>query len=115
MIATSEKAFQRAVVEYARLAGWKVYHIHDSRRSESGFPDLVLARRGRVIFAELKTEKGRVKPEQREWLTQLNGEEALGLDATRVLAAYATGGSVTRVLVFLWRPSSWPEIEAVLR
>ena len=36
----TEKGFQAAVVELARLRGWLVYHTYDSRRSAKGFPDL---------------------------------------------------------------------------
>ena len=35
--------------------------------SKRGFPDLVLARDGVVILAELKTERGTMTPEQKEW------------------------------------------------
>src|SRR5688572_19177552 len=41
----TERAFQAQVVKYARLMGWTAYHTHDSRRSQAGFPDLVLVRR----------------------------------------------------------------------
>src|SRR5438093_187268 len=43
------------------------------RRVNAGFPDWVLAHPGheRVIYAELKTEIGRVSPEQRRWLDVL--------------------------------------------
>ena len=54
----TEKQFMTAVVEMARMLGWLVYHTHDSRRSEAGFPDIVAVRRERVVFIELKTEKG---------------------------------------------------------
>lgn len=79
-------------MEFARLSGWVLYHTHDSRRSPAGFPDLVLVRE-RVVFAELKAEKGRVTPEQLAWLGRLwqAGAEA-----------------------YLWRPSGWPEIERLL-
>ena len=53
----SEDVFQRQVEELAESLGWKVYHTHDSRRSHRGWPDLVLGRRGRVLFRELKTMK----------------------------------------------------------
>lgn len=39
-----ERDFQAAVMELARLLGWRVYHTWDSRKSEPGFPDLVLVR-----------------------------------------------------------------------
>ncbi len=91
-MAESEKQFQAAVVQAARLLGWMCFHPFDSRRSESGFPDLVLVRE-RVVFAELKTEKGRASPAQWKWIDALIG-----------------AGQETHV----WRPSNWPLIEKVL-
>lgn len=90
-----ERDFQALVVQLARLRGWRVYHTFDSRRSPAGFPDLVLARPPRLVIAELKSEKGRVADEQREWLRDFL---ACGVFETK-----------------LWRPSDWQEIEDVLR
>ena len=61
-----EKHFQSLVVYEAKRQGWKVYHTYDSRRSEPGFPDLVLVR-DKVLFRELKTEKGRLTVAQEAW------------------------------------------------
>lgn len=110
----TERQFERAVVEYAELNGWLVYHTYDSRRSNPGFPDLVMVHRGesdtvprkcRLVFAELKAERGRTSLAQAEWL------EALGRIA-------AVGGAsinwTPKLQVYLWRPSLWPEIEKVL-
>lgn len=91
--AETEAGFMATVTDYARLNGWLVYHTHDSRRSTAGFPDLVLVRAGVLIFAELKTAKGRVSFEQEEWLAALRE---------------------THSCVFLWRPADWPEIERAL-
>ncbi|MCR6706570.1 MAG: VRR-NUC domain-containing protein [Cellulomonas sp.] len=84
----TESALQAQILTAARTTGWLAYHTHDSRRSRPGFPDLVLVhdRRGLVLFRELKTERGRVRPEQREWLSAL---AAAGADAG------------------VWRPSDW--------
>lgn len=110
----SEKQFQAAVIELARTCQWRVAHFHDSRREvkrrdgstriigdrdAKGFPDLVLCRGPRLMFAELKAEKGRLSVEQNAW------QEAL----LRV-AMHAV-----HVQVFVWRPSQWSEIEQVLR
>ena len=62
----SEKQFQYHVIEYAKNKGWKVYHTYDSRRSEPGFPDLVLVRNV-TLFRELKSERGKLTPAQMEW------------------------------------------------
>lgn len=95
--AVTEKQLLEAVRDLARLTGWLVYHTHDSRRSEPGFPDLVMTRRGRLIFAELKSEKGRLTPQQHEWMDALVGRKDWE--------------------VYLWRPADWTSghIERLLR
>ena len=90
-----EKDFLQSVRDMARLSGWMAYHTHRSDRSEPGFPDLVLCRPPRVVFAELKTEKGKVSACQKLWLDNLRKCE--GMD------------------VFLWRPSDWDSIVEQLR
>jgi hypothetical protein len=69
----SERDFQSAITAYARATGWRVYHNPDSRRSEPGFPDLVLLNgtQRRLVFAELKTESGVLRAAQREWIADL--------------------------------------------
>ena len=66
-----EADLMATVVQAARYLGYAVYHTADSRRSQPGFPDLTLVRDGRLVFLELKTEKGRVRPEQEIWLEML--------------------------------------------
>jgi hypothetical protein len=63
-----------------------VYHTHDSRRSEPGFPDLVLVRHERLLFVELKSGKGKLTPAQAQWFGRLS-----------------QAGASVRV----WRPSDW--------
>jgi hypothetical protein len=68
----SESALQGAILEVAKVAGWKAHHVADSYRGRvlrghTGFPDLVLARRGRLIFAECKRQDGALEPAQEEW------------------------------------------------
>ena len=89
----TEREFQQTVIDMARLLQWKVYHVYDSRRSEPGFPDLVLVR-DRIVYLELKTEAGRVSPEQAAWIAALN----------------AAGGTAMVV-----RPSDLPRIEEALK
>ena len=69
----SEKALQSAVVEAAQYGGWLVHFVADSRRSPAGWPDLTLVHMttGRVIYAELKTARGRLTIAQAVWLDAL--------------------------------------------
>jgi hypothetical protein len=90
----TERQFQAGVVAFAQLHGWRCYHTWDSRRSDPGFPDLLLVRNGVVVIAELKAQGGRCTPAQVEWLE--------AFDAAR------------SKLVRVWRPGDWPDIEAVL-
>lgn len=79
MSALSEAAFQRQITNLAAFYGFtRQYHTHDSRRSNPGWPDLVLCRPPEILFVEVKTERGRVRPEQTEWLEALT---ACGLEA----------------------------------
>ncbi|HUY79901.1 MAG TPA: VRR-NUC domain-containing protein, partial [Ktedonobacterales bacterium] len=95
-----EKDFQAAIIELATLLHWKCWHDYDSRKNTPGFPDLVLCKPavngmpGRLIMAELKTDVGRVRPEQREWLAALAG--------------------VPGVLACVWRPRDFAAIQAAL-
>jgi hypothetical protein len=90
-----EEAFLQRVIDLARGLGYRHYHPRDSRKSVAGWPDLVLVRPGRgVLFAELKTDTGRLTAAQEEWLECLRdaGQEA-----------------------HVWRPGDMAEIEHVLR
>ena len=62
----TEKIFQGQVIKIAKAFGWLCYHTYDSRRSEPGFPDLVLVR-DKILYREIKTEKGRLTAAQKTW------------------------------------------------
>jgi hypothetical protein len=67
----TEKDWQTTVKDLVKRLGWRrPYHTFDSRRSEPGFPDLVLVR-DRVVFLELKRETGKLSAAQTDWLTML--------------------------------------------
>ena len=86
----------------ASRLGYLCYHTHDSRRSTAGFPDLVMVSPHRLVFAELKKEKGKATAAQEDWLNRLD-----------VIERKSGGLVVAR----LWRPSDWlsGEIERILR
>jgi len=92
-VGITEAQFQRMVTDLCDWLHLRWYHTHDSRRSPGGFPDLVIVGPAQVVYVELKSEKGRVTPAQKEWIDALCG--ALQ-DA------------------YIWRPSDWPEAQRVL-
>jgi len=97
----SEAALQEHIRALARRFGWLVWHCYDARGSAPGFPDLVLVRAvslsrpGRLIFAELKTTRGKTTVTQQEWLSCL-------------------AHSVPGVEVYLWRPQDLEDIARIL-
>lgn len=66
-----EKDLQTQVVELARVCGYEIYHTHDSRRSQHGWPDLALLGR-RLVMVELKREKTKTTAPQKRWLRKLH-------------------------------------------
>jgi hypothetical protein len=94
----TEAELQRYVLEAAVLAGWLAYHTHDSRRSQPGFPDLVLVRRPRMIYAELKSDRGRLRAEQNIWLAEL-----------RAVAAEVNSLGRRLMQVVVWTPEQWSD------
>lgn len=94
-VAQTEGSFQGQVEHAARQQGWKAYHTQYSIRSEAGFPDLVLVRPPRLIFAELKSlhPRSKLSAAQRSWLEALAG---------------------CAVEVYLWTPRDWSTIHELL-
>lgn len=91
----TEREWQAQVVAWAKRAGWYVYHTYDSRRSPSGFPDLVLVKPLQpVLFVELKSMKGRVTDGQWGWLQLLSTSNGARAE--------------------IWRPDAEAYVKAVL-
>lgn len=67
----TEADLQTLIVDVAEQYGWLVFHDNDSRRNNAGFPDLVLVKPPRVVFIELKSDKGTLRPEQQVWMGRL--------------------------------------------
>ena len=90
-----EREFQRQVTQFAKLNGWRVYSLPDSRLvTLKGYPDLTMWHLSRgLIFVELKAEKGQLRKEQ-----IVVHEELISIGQ----------------IVFVWRPQDWNTIESVL-
>lgn len=103
----SEAELQSAIIGLARLLGWRVAHFRTANTVQGwmtpvaadgkGFPDLCMVRGRRLLFVELKAEKGRLSAEQDEWVAVLQDSRCCG--------------------VYVFRPSDWLKgaVEAVLR
>ena len=100
----TEEEFSKQIEGLLDLYGWHWTHFRPARRLDGswrtavsghkGFMDYVAVREGRLLFLEIKSEKGIVSDEQSVWLTAL---------------------AATRAEVYVWKPSQWDEIVSVLR
>lgn len=113
----NENDFATFVLGLASYTGWRTAHFRPAQTSKgwrtpvqgdgAGFPDLVLVRRERLIFAELKSDVGKLRPEQKHWLRDLEFVEHSIADSPET-----PNGSVE---VYLWRPGDVEKIREVLR
>ena len=76
----TESEWQQKVLKSAHQLGWQSMHIGRTGKHQAvgakgtmgtGWPDLVLVKGGRIIFAELKTARAGVTVEQRSVLMLL--------------------------------------------
>lgn len=77
----TEAELQQNIIELAHVLGYRVAHFRPALMKQGGslvyrtpvaadgkgFPDLNLVRPGRVIYIEVKSDKGKQSPEQVEW------------------------------------------------
>jgi hypothetical protein len=123
--AGSEAQFQQRVEQLAAYYGWRHFHAPDNRpggkagrlqRVAPGFPDLVLIRPPELIFAELKTDTGRVRSEQAAWIADLEAVAVAmrafiqhGQDAPR-LERFSDAHGIPCIDVYVWRPRDFDAI-----
>ena len=86
----TEAEWLTAVGDALDAYGWSWIHPRPARRADGrwrtavqgnsakGFPDLIACRPPKLLFIELKAKRGRVSPEQAEWIGRLRacGQEA---------------------------------------
>ena len=78
----TERDFQSAIIDLAHLRGYRIHHCRPAVTpsgkwathisGDPGFCDLVLAKPGRILFLEVKSDRGRVTPDQVAWLAALD-------------------------------------------
>lgn len=105
----AEADYQQAIIDAARIYGWLVAHFRPARvrrggreiyetpvaADGKGFPDLVLvhSKQKRALFIEVKSDAGKLTPDQKKWGEML----------TEAGAEYE-----------VWRPRDWHHVLAVL-
>lgn len=76
LLTMKEADFTQAVIDLAHYRGWLVSHFRPAWskkgwrtpvQGDKGFPDLVLARNGVVLFVELKIGHEKLRPDQEKW------------------------------------------------
>lgn len=104
-IKISEAEFTAQVLSLAKIFRWRSAHFRPAQTARGwrtpvqgdgkGWLDLTLIRPPRIVVAELKVGRGKLTPEQMEWIEARQG--CPGVD------------------VFIWYPADFKEIAAVLR
>lgn len=94
LVAMTEREWQAKVVTYCQWLHLRYYHTFDSRRSVAGFPDLVIVGPDVVLYAELKSDKGRLTNAQMDWIASLQHADQLA---------------------YVWRPRDWDAVQVALR
>jgi len=103
----TEQQFTNSVLAWAKALGWRCFHVRTSGRmaargaiptvqGDKGFPDLVLVRPPRLIFAELKVGRGKPSSQQLEWLRDLLCITPMSVEC------------------YVWRPSDWSRLIVIL-
>jgi hypothetical protein len=107
----TEAEFTDSILKWAKVYGWRRFHVRGNTRrliqGDVGFPDLVLLKGDRLIFAELKVAKNKPTPEQAGWLSALS----------KLTTPRLTNDEVqyrTEIEVHLWHPEQWSEILVAL-
>lgn len=101
----TESDLLAAILDLAKLYGFRSAHFRPAMNAKGhwrtpvagegkGWPDLVLVKPPRVIVAELKSDTGRLSPEQEVWLALLR--------------------DLPGVECYVWRPGDLPAIAQLL-
>lgn len=136
----TEAQFLRQVTELATLRGWLYVHFRPAMTTKgwrtpvsgplgAGWPDLVLLRQRRLIFAELKAERGRLSEQQASVMEALGAlmfeypevPEDFPIPRQRSYLDGVFHGldkalvEAPKIEVCIWRPADWTLIEETLR
>ncbi len=103
-IAITGTQIMHGLIDAARALGYMVHHETDSRKTDPGFPDLLIVGHGHIFIFECKsryeklrpatvTKKGRYLPGQEEWLQAFEDVEPCDLTDTHITAGVVRAGA----------------------
>lgn len=67
----AERDLQDAIIAHAEQLGFIWFHDRDARGNQPGHPDLHIVGHQLDLHLELKAATGRIRPQQRVWLREL--------------------------------------------
>lgn len=94
----TESQIQSAIIDYLRMVGAVVTRVNSGkmfvqnsngssrivRLADAGTADLIACYRGRYLAIEVKDHKGKVRPEQEQFIQEVNDAEGRGFIARSV-------------------------------
>lgn len=120
----TEREWQQWVVNLAENLGWLHYHVFDSRRSPSGYPDLTLVRTDRPTVATIIADGVKGKRSTfdarlasapggagRVIFAELKTDTGLATPAQRRWLAHLRASGAE---AYLWRPRHWRKVQQLL-
>ncbi|CAB4894535.1 unannotated protein [freshwater metagenome] len=119
-----EAGWQMQVVQLATLGGWTIAHMPDNRPGRrtgrpqavvgdtAGFPDLIMLRGVEMLAVELKTNSGRLRPGQQEWLDRFDQMGQALADIIGVACGHLgiDERSAPTIESYLWRPKDVDDV-----
>lgn len=118
----TEEEFAFGVEDLLEIYHWLWCHFRPARTirgwrtavtGHKGLPDYIAARPPRLLFFELKSEDGKLTPEQEEWLEALRGCQIVSSIGEPVSGKMALHRFIPEV--YLWRPSQYDELQEILK
>ena len=72
LFSSRQDANHASIVKDLRLLG---YQVHEMKSVGGGFPDLLIARNGKMALLEIKSEDGELNDKQKKWHSEWKGPE----------------------------------------
>lgn len=95
MFSSRQDSNHASIVKDLRLLG---YQVHEMKSVGGGFPDILVARNGKMALLEIKTEDGELNDKQKQWHSKWEGPE---------IAVVRTTEQAIIAVMKQWRTEQW--------